>query len=103
MVRMIQHSITVKLTDIRDPTAADLGDKLMRCLRARQCPETVHCLQAATILDPRLKILGFGNPDKGFKQSAPTPPSPAPTPPSPDWIQHQRCCSWICICIFNIP
>ena len=64
MVRMIQHSITVKLTDIRDPTAADLGDKLMRCLRARQCPETVHCLQAATILDPRFKILGFGNPDK---------------------------------------
>ncbi|KAL0992443.1 hypothetical protein UPYG_G00093370 [Umbra pygmaea] len=64
MVRMIQHNIALKLTGTTNPTAAGLGAKLLRVLKARQCPETIHLIQAATILDPRFKTVAFSNQDK---------------------------------------
>ncbi|XP_030018693.1 uncharacterized protein LOC115438939 [Sphaeramia orbicularis] len=65
LYRMLQHNLFEKLRHSKQPATQQLGTFLKDGPQAR-CGqyETVRPLALATLLDPRFKNLGFGNPAK---------------------------------------
>ncbi|XP_030009436.1 zinc finger BED domain-containing protein 4-like [Sphaeramia orbicularis] len=65
LYRMLQHNLLEKLRHSKQPATQQLGTFLKDGPQAR-CGqyETVRPLALATLLDPRFKNLGFGNPAK---------------------------------------
>ncbi|XP_039616000.1 E3 SUMO-protein ligase ZBED1-like [Polypterus senegalus] len=65
LYRMLQHTISEKSTKVTREESIQLGVHLKESLRSRfHTLESTRVLALATLLDPRFKTIGFGNPDR---------------------------------------
>ncbi|XP_028658775.2 zinc finger BED domain-containing protein 4-like [Erpetoichthys calabaricus] len=65
LYRMLQHNISEKSTKVTREESIQLGVHLQESLRSTiHTLESIRVLALATLLDPRFKTIGFGNPDR---------------------------------------